>query len=220
MRYLTRAALAASTALVALGLLAGPAAAHQVTASGSADCAESGEYVVTWTLHNSEQGKRMVYSAEVSDNLGAFGSVVPAPQGTATQTTSVPGDFSGTVSLSVIADWYDGNGDATTHHVGPKYATATVELGGDCAPPPTTPPTEPPVTTPPTTPAAPPTVPAAPPTTAKATPPSPPAECVEGSTSPDCLPFTGSESRVPLYVGGGAFLVGLALVGGARARRA
>ncbi|HEY0399268.1 MAG TPA: hypothetical protein VGF00_12820 [Acidimicrobiia bacterium] len=132
-----------------------PAWAHYPVVSGTRACAISGQYVVTWTVKNSESTQKMtvdaasVTSGTVAGLLGQY-----AGGASRTGTTTLPGTQTGTVTLSVHGTWPDGV-KATK--------TAVVTLAGDCKPPVTTTTTTAPPTT--TTTQAPTTTTTAPPTT-------------------------------------------------------
>ncbi|HEV7687980.1 MAG TPA: hypothetical protein VGQ80_15505 [Acidimicrobiia bacterium] len=107
-----------------------PAWAHYPVVSGTKVCAISGQYVVTWTVKNSESTQKMtvdaatVTSGTVAGLLGQY-----AGGASRTGTTTLPGTQTGTVTLSVHGTWPDGV-KATK--------TAVVTLAGDCKPPVTT----------------------------------------------------------------------------------
>jgi uncharacterized protein YeaC (DUF1315 family) len=106
-----------------------PAWAHYPVVSGTSACA-SGQYVITWTVKNSESTQKMtvdvatVTSGTVTGLLGEYAGGVSR-----TATTTLPGTQTGTVTLSVHGTWPDGV-KATK--------TASVVLAGDCKPPVTT----------------------------------------------------------------------------------
>jgi hypothetical protein len=107
-----------------------PAWAHYPVVSGTKVCAISGQYVVTWTVKNSESTQKMtvdaasVTSGTVAGLLGEY-----AGGASRTGTTTLPGTQTGTVTLSVHGTWPDGV-KATK--------TVVVTLAGDCKAPVTT----------------------------------------------------------------------------------
>lgn len=125
-------------ALVLLGLVAfAPAAfAHHPIVSGEAACSPSGDIVVTWTVANSESDAARTMTIDaLSVTKGtvsglAVGDTV-APSGSTQATTTLPGNETGTVSLSVTGRWKYANPDVVaTRSSGP------VSLPGNCRPTP------------------------------------------------------------------------------------
>jgi hypothetical protein len=118
-----------------LAVAAAPAWAHHPVLSGRTACA-NGSHVVTWTIGNSESGPdKAMTIASIDATIGAtsygvsgYASPVP-PSGETNATTVVPGDVSGTVTLSVTATWSNGI---------EASGQTSVELVDDCAPPGTT----------------------------------------------------------------------------------
>lgn len=139
-----RAARAGATVIIVcllLGILAPAALAHTPSVTGSAECI-AGEWVVTWTVTNSEttSGTNRTMTIDTL-TLAPSGSVAGlaagqqfAPQptvgSTKTGTSTYPGSTSGTFTLTVVADWDDG---------GPQNVTsdppASVTLDGSCTTP-------------------------------------------------------------------------------------
>jgi LPXTG-motif cell wall-anchored protein len=123
------AATSVGTAAV-VALSATPAYAHTVTASGTKNCV-NGNWVVTWTVANSQYDKFGVLTA-VSHAPGspALSTIVvdaqlPKKPATLTETVTLPGSTA-SASLTVTADWVGAP---------PKTSTAYLTLGGDCVPP-------------------------------------------------------------------------------------
>ena len=132
------------------GLIIGtalPALAHHPELSGVVACT-SGQQIITWTVKNSETttgSNRTMTIDQLSVSSGsvvglAVGAVFP-PQpkvgSVKTATTTLSGTKTGTVTLTVRADWYGGSQDVVR--------STSVTLAGGCTVPTTT------TTVPPTT---------------------------------------------------------------------
>jgi hypothetical protein len=172
-------------ALLAAGIvvgLAGPALAHHPEVSGSVACSD-GSHVITWKVGNSETTSGSGRTMTVDQIFVSSGTVAgiavgtafpPKPQtgSTRTATTTLGGAQTGSVTLTVRADW-NRNGPQN------QTRTATVTLRGNCvpvtttttAPSPTTTTTQPPPTTTTTQPPATTTTTTQPPTTTTTTQP-------------------------------------------------
>ena len=187
-KSLTCLAIVAASLAIAL-----PAGAHNAAVTAVASCSE-GSHLVTWTITNDVARKAMNVAATATASGTDYDvSVVtnPVPGGASTKaTTVVPGDYTGAITITVVATWPD---EFT------RTVTATVGLPEKCT---TTETTAPPTTAPPTT--APPTsagvggassVPTTAPTGVAAV------ECGTGT-----LPCTGSSGT------GAEVAVGLALM--------
>src|SRR5690606_21130378 len=129
-------AVAASAAMGAAATLAlaSPASAHHPIVSGTAECDETtGEWVITWTVENSERDlegtiKRVTTTPEMALSTITVGATLPKKgQGVLTEQVRVGNDVT-SASLSVSARW-DRKG-----HVFRATREATVTLGGECAP--------------------------------------------------------------------------------------
>jgi LPXTG-motif cell wall-anchored protein len=129
---------------------ASPASAHTVEVSGTTSCPDE-NHLVTWTIHNPEtlSDRTMTIvstTAEVDGQtypVDVDASSIP-PQGSAQGTTVVPGDVSGTITITVRVRFPD---DFRAH------AEGSVELTPPCletttttSAPPTTATTSPPTT--------------------------------------------------------------------------
>jgi LPXTG-motif cell wall-anchored protein len=144
----------ATIVVVAIVLaFARPAWAHTVAVTGSTSCPDA-NHLVSWDIHNNETSSDRTLTilsatATIGGNTYAvqgYDAVVP-PQGDTQATTVIPGDVTGTVTITVQAHWPD---DFKNH------ATGSVELQAPCldtsttVPPTTAPPTTAPPATPPT----------------------------------------------------------------------
>jgi LPXTG-motif cell wall-anchored protein len=132
----------AGLAIVAASLaIAVPAGAHNANVTGVASCS-NGSHLVTWTITNDLAKKPMSVSAtSVAEGVAYDVSVVtnPVPGGGSTEaTTVVPGEVTGTITITVVGTWPD---DFS------RTVTATVGLPDKCTPTETT---VPPTTVPPT----------------------------------------------------------------------
>ncbi|MBV9042911.1 MAG: hypothetical protein JOZ68_18070 [Acidimicrobiia bacterium] len=115
---------------IALLALATPASAHDATPRGTVSCS-SDQQVVRWTVTNSQTGSgqdmSIVSATSTRGTVTGFPSKV-APGATARGTTTLPGDATGSVALTVHAHWnYDGY-DLT-------QSSPAVSLGGNCGTP-------------------------------------------------------------------------------------
>ena len=120
--------MAVSVALFALALVTPtPARAHHTTVTGTVVCQSNGSYVVQWAAVNSEDDQEIVsLTATLSDeDTGTVAmSPIPVPaSGTATGTSTHPGTTTGTLVLTVDAEWDNGR---TASNFG------EVQLFGDC----------------------------------------------------------------------------------------
>lgn len=201
-------------ALLALGISTGvvlgaalPAAAHRPIPAGSTECAD-GAQLVTWRIGNSHPRFAMTIVSARAALDGAqwpvTGYTSPvAPLDATTATTTLPGALTGSLVLTVIARWPD-QFRATR--------TATVELAGDCAPPPTT---SPPTSSPPTS---------SPPTSrgvssASVVPTSTAARAgAAATTTPPQLPNTGGPAGALIALGLGVLVLGAATLAARRPR--
>ena len=124
-----------------LVVLAGPALAVHPELSGTVQCA-AGEQIVSWTVSNSEStsdSNRAMTVTGISVSSGtvtgvAVGAVLPptpAAGSTLVATTVLPGDQTGSVELTVRADWDTGDWEdgARTGIV----RSVAVTLAGGCA---------------------------------------------------------------------------------------
>lgn len=131
--------LVAGAAGLALGVagtlaLASPASAHHPTVDGNAVCDEAtGEWVITWTVANSEHDLTGTLSAvtvtpEATLTTIVVGATLPVSgDGPLQEEQRVPGDTTA-ASLTVEGTWIrDGNKIV-------KSADKSLELGGECAP--------------------------------------------------------------------------------------
>lgn len=122
-----RAVVLAALAIAGLLVFAVPAWAHHPVLSGNTSCA-NGDHVVHWTIGNSESNHVMTITSAVA-NVGANTYAVTGYSptvgngGSTSATTIVPGNVTGTVTLTVAATWNDG-ATATRQ--------TTVELIGQC----------------------------------------------------------------------------------------
>src|SRR5690349_10357045 len=105
---------AAGAVIVAtVGLLAAPASAHTAKVSGVETCPGQ-NHLVTWTISNDFHTAAHIDSAVATlggDTFSVDGlapNPVPPNNGTATATTTVPGDRTGTITLTIHATWPDG----------------------------------------------------------------------------------------------------------------
>lgn len=108
LRVIFAAVIGAITATV---MLASPAWAHHPVLSGETSCPND-DHLVTWTIGNSQADSPMtiLQATAVLDgtNYGVTGYASPvAASASTTGTTTIPGDLTGTVRLSVRADWPD-----------------------------------------------------------------------------------------------------------------
>lgn len=114
--------------------LASPASAHHPIVSGTAECDETtGEWVITWTVENSERDlegtlKRVTTTPDMALSTITVGATLPKKgQGVLTEQVRVGNDVT-SASLSVMALWN------RKGHIIKATRDATVTLGGDCAP--------------------------------------------------------------------------------------
>jgi LPXTG-motif cell wall-anchored protein len=131
-RRLTIVATATSLGTAAvIALSATPAYAHTVSVSGSKRCVD-GNWVVTWTVANSETNKFGVLTAVSHTPPSPALSIIvqnaqlPKKPGVLTETVTLPGSTA-SASLTVTADW---------ERADPKTDSEYLTLGGDCVPPP------------------------------------------------------------------------------------
>ncbi|HEU5107917.1 MAG TPA: LPXTG cell wall anchor domain-containing protein [Micromonosporaceae bacterium] len=128
-RALALSAVAAAATAAALAVSA-PASAHRTSVSGTAVCdTETGNWVVTWTVSNSEDhvAGSLTFAAVAPSSTRvtniAYGAVLPAG-GSITGEQIAPGSET-SASLTVKAKWDNGKFE--------KYPqTGTVEFEGTC----------------------------------------------------------------------------------------
>jgi LPXTG-motif cell wall-anchored protein len=108
--------------------LARPASAHTPTASGSTSCPDA-NHLVSWTIHNSDRDFGTMTIASATATIGGttyavtgYEADVP-PLSTTHATTTVPGDVTGTIDLTLQVHWPDGF---------KNHASASVELQAPC----------------------------------------------------------------------------------------
>jgi LPXTG-motif cell wall-anchored protein len=203
--FLAGGLLAAGIGAVGIGVLAGPASAHDLT-GGSAQATCVGDTAqVTWTFASENAGDHVIQTV-------SFDRSVSSSSHTANTVTAHTNEPVGTsVSLTATVTFED---QFQSSH------TVTTTIPDDLCPPPTTttvPPTTttvPPATTtvvpaPPTQPTVPPTQPAAPTTAPVSVVPTvAPQQVTTAAVRPTALPTTGSSSTVVVIAGLGALLVG------------
>lgn len=100
-----------SLTAVALFVASAPAWAHHPVLSGETAC-PGPDHVVTWTIGNSEPVLPMTIVSATAVLSGTTYAVTgytsPVPAGASTQgTTTIPGNLTGTVTLTVRGDWSD-----------------------------------------------------------------------------------------------------------------
>jgi LPXTG-motif cell wall-anchored protein len=119
------------TIVVAAVLLAfaAPAWAHTVAVTGTTSC-PGGNHLVSWTIHNNETSADrsltiVSATATVGGNTYAvtgYDATLP-PQGDTPASTTIPGDVTGTVTITVNVRWPDNFRN---------HATGTVDLVEPC----------------------------------------------------------------------------------------
>jgi LPXTG-motif cell wall-anchored protein len=109
-------------------VLARPAWAHTPTASGTTSCPDANHHV-SWTINNPDTAYGAATILSATATVGAnnytvsgYDAAIP-PAGTTHATTTVPGDVTGTIHLTVHLRWAD-NFEGS--------ATASVELQPPC----------------------------------------------------------------------------------------
>jgi len=199
-----------------------PAFAHNVAVVGSTSCPDE-NHLVSWTIHNEETAAdRSMIITSATATVGGETYTVDGyepgigPDATTVGTTVVPGDVTGTITITVRAAWPD---DFRAS------AEASVELEPPCETPTTTTPTTAPATTAPSTPSttdSPPVTGGTSPSTA-APPPAPgPGPGDAGGVAGEeagALPRTGASSTNWALVGVAALTFGSALILVARPKR-
>lgn len=136
---ISRPGLAALLVMGAIVGLATPASANHPVVSGRVACVGD-QQVVTWTVENSESVSgtdRTMTVDEISVSPGTVSGVeagdvlppTPRAGSSRTATTVLPGDWTGRVTLAVLAHWSDGG-------LQDQVRRATVEVPGGCEPPP------------------------------------------------------------------------------------
>jgi len=120
--------------------LASPASAHHPIVSGTADCDETtGEWVVTWTVENSERDlegeiTKVTTTPDMALSTITVGATVPKRgAGALTEEVRVGNDVT-SASLSVEVRWERTFPWNNRIRVIEAERSATVTLGGDCAP--------------------------------------------------------------------------------------
>lgn len=88
-----------------------PAWAHHPVLSGSTSCPDE-NHLVTWTIGNSESAQVMTINSAIAELNGTTYAVTGYSTtvvggGSTTGTTIVPGNLTGTITLTVNADWTD-----------------------------------------------------------------------------------------------------------------
>jgi hypothetical protein len=116
--------------------LASPASAHRPTVEGSAVCDEqTGEWVITWTVTNSETDLTGTLTEVAVDppaelaNIKVGATLPIQGDGPLSDEQRVPGDTT-QASLAVTVEWI------RDYQKIVAYGMKVIELGGDCAPPP------------------------------------------------------------------------------------
>jgi LPXTG-motif cell wall-anchored protein len=210
-------------AIGALVAMAAPAAAHTVAVEGVTSCPDA-NHLVTWTLqdHYTTAGRTMTITS-ASATIGGqtyavtgYDATLP-PGGTTNATTVVPGDVTGTITLTLHATWSDGyKGKASGSVVLQEPCVETTTTTAST----TTSTTQPSTSTTPTSSAS---TTSSPPVTGGTAPTSaaPPSSGVldtqAGVTSGAAagggsLPRTGQDSQPWAFAGVGAFVLGLVLL--------
>jgi LPXTG-motif cell wall-anchored protein len=211
-------------AVGALVAMAAPAAAHTVAVEGVTSCPDA-NHLVTWTLqdHYTTAGRTMtITSASATINgqtyaVTGYDATLP-PGGTTQATTTVPGDVTGTITLTLRATWSDGyKGKASGSVVLQEPCVETTTTTASTT---TTSTSQPSTSTTPTSSAS---TTSSTPVTGGTTPTSaaPPSSGVldtsAGVTSAagaanGTLPHTGEDSQPWAFAGVGAFVLGLVLL--------
>ena len=116
-------------------VIASPASAHHPDVDGSAVCDEqTGEWVITWTVANSETDLTGTITAVTVDPVAGFttivvGATLPVQgDGPLTEPQRVPGSTTH-ASLNVTVEWLRDYRTIT------RDGSKKLELGGECAPP-------------------------------------------------------------------------------------
>lgn len=215
-RTRSRAVAVVAVAVGALVAMAAPAAAHTVAVEGVTSCPDA-NHLVTWTLqdHYTTAGRTMTItsaSATIDGQTYAvtgYDATLP-PGGTTQATTTVPGDVTGTITLTLRATWSDGykgkaSGSVVLQQPCVETTTTTASTTTTSTSQPSTSTTSSPPVTGGTTP------------TSAAPPSSGVLDTSAGVTSAagaanGTLPHTGEDSQPWAFAGIGAFVLGLVLL--------
>jgi hypothetical protein len=136
-----RVSFLAIVVLAAVVLTALPAFAHHPVLSGSVSCID-GVQRITWTVGNSENDKTMtIMSSGVTSSPFSAGLTIDglintaiAASGSDQATTDLPGNYVGSVALTVAAVW--SNGFTASRTLGVAPAGPAVSVPGGCVAPP------------------------------------------------------------------------------------